>query len=315
MNTRNLPIGLGGVALGTLTLGIAWNNMDYYLIYYLTIAISIAFFGVLIVRNIFHFDLIINELKHPILGSFVPTFSMVMMVLSGILVKQFSSFGKILWLSAIIIHLLILVIFSFYQLKEFKISSLVPSWFIPPIGIVVACVNSTNMEYPNLVSLIWWVATPLYFLILLLLFYRLSFYKFEALETFGIMAAPASLCFAGYLTIESHPNDFICHVLLTLAIFMTLLLYISFFKLLKYQFNPSFAAYTFPLAIGVVALQKYSYYLIESGEFVMGEVIRSISNIELIIASVLILYVIYKYFFYCIDELFKPQTLVNLNNK
>ncbi|WP_281612798.1 TDT family transporter [Flammeovirga sp. SubArs3] len=299
---RNLPVGLTGVALGTATLGAAWGNAHIGWVSYITLAIALFYFLSLILRNVLHFDVFKEELKHHVLGSYVPTMAMAMMVFAGILVKVDPILGKGLWLLAIGIHLICLATFVYHRMKNFSFEHMMPSWFVPPIGIVVACVNATYMGFPTLAAMIWWIATPLYFVMLAFMIYRLAFYKFDTVETFGIMAAPASLCFAGYLTITQNPNEFICHVLLTLSILMTSVLYIAFFHLLKRKFNPGFAAFTFPLAIGTVALQKYAKVLFTAGETTMAHAIELISYLELGVATCVIGYVVVKFYSYCKDD-------------
>lgn len=301
-NIKNFPVGLTGVALGTATLGAAWGNLNVNWVSIITLSIALIYFFAIILRNIFHYNVFKDELKHHVLGSYVPTMAMAMMVFSGVLVKENEFLGRALWLFAIGVHLVCLFIFAYHRLRNFKMEHIVPSWFVPPIGIVVACVNASNMGFPTLATTIWWIATPAYFVMLAFMIYRLAFYTYTQVETFGIMAAPASLCFAGYLTIEPNPNTFICHILLTLAILMTAVLYIAFFHLLNKKFNPGFAAFTFPLAIGTVALQKYSLLLEHQGEMMASKVILWISYLEIGIATAVITFVVYKFFNYCKSE-------------
>lgn len=54
------------------------------------------------------------------------------------------------------------------------------------------------------------------------------------LPTFAIMAAPPSLCLVGYLTSFSNPSEVIIYILLPLAVFMTILVYVSFLEFLEY---------------------------------------------------------------------------------
>ncbi|WP_170178613.1 TDT family transporter [Flammeovirga pectinis] len=310
---RNFPVGLTGIALGTATLGAAWGNEQIAWVQYITLTIALVYFFLVVLRNVLHPDVFKDELKHHILGSYVPTMAMSMMVFAGVLVKFNTALGQGLWLLAIGIHLFCLVVFIYHRIRNFEMEHIVPSWFVPPIGIVVACVNASQMGFPNLSLTIWWIATPLYLVMLAFMIYRLAFYQFSTVETFGIMAAPASLCFAGYLTITPHPNEFICHMLLTLSILMTSILYIAFIHLLRNKFNPGFAAFTFPLAIGTVALQKYSKVLEVAGEYTFSNVVHFISLIELGVATLVIGYVVIRIFHYCKTEVLGINLMTSID--
>ena len=73
---------------------------------------------------------------------------------------------------------------------------------------------------------------------------------------------------------------------------MTVVIYLSLFKLLRLPFSPGYAAFTFPLAIGATALYKMSDLVnrFPGGEFYAKE-LRTLANIELFIATCVITYV------------------------
>jgi len=301
---EKIPVGLSGVALGTATLGLAWNNQGVNWVSYLTLSIALIYFFVLLFRDLRHPKIFKSELEHHVLGSYVPTLAMAMMVFAGVSVGHFPSFAKGLWLFAIALHLFCLGVFIYHRFKRFDWEEMVPSWFVPPIGIVVACVNSSQMGFDTLSQWIWYIAAPLYLVMLVFMIYRLTFYSFKHVETFGIMAAPASLCFAGYLVISKNPIDLICHGFLLLSILMTGVLYVAFFKLLRKKFNPGFAAFTFPLAIGTVALEKYSILLTSQDHLQLANVIQWLARVELFIATIIISYVVVSFYRYCKHEVF-----------
>ena len=136
---------------------------------------------------------------------------------------------------------------------------MVPSWFVPPVGIIVAAVTSSGMGYETLVQILFLFGLTAYFIELPAMLYRLIFkgtLPTPALPTFAIMAAPASLSLAGYLTISDAPDYLLIFVLTPLALFMTELVYIAFIRLLRLPFSPGYAAFTFPMVIGSTALTK-----------------------------------------------------------
>ena len=77
----------------------------------------------------------LKDLRHPVLGSIVPTFAMATMVVSKAIGRFFPLIGEYLWLAAVIVHLLFLGAFIVFRMRERQMQHMVPSWFIPPVGI------------------------------------------------------------------------------------------------------------------------------------------------------------------------------------
>jgi len=78
-----------------------------------------------------------------------------------------------------------------------------------------------------------------YGLMLPLMLYRLIFsheVPDAAKPTIAILAAPASLSLAGYLTVSQDPSLLLVAVLLGIAVLMTGIIYLAFIKLLRLPF-------------------------------------------------------------------------------
>ena len=116
----------------------------------------------------------------------------------------------------------------------------------------------------------------------------------SVMPTFAILAAPASLSLAGYLTIMSEPNLMLVSVLTPLAIFMTAIVYIAFVRLLRLPFSPGYAAFTFPTVIGATALLKLGSAL----EAVSSGLFFRLGLLELVVATLMVFYVAARYAFF-----------------
>ena len=86
-------------------------------------------------------------------------------------------------------------------------------------------------------------------------------------------------------------------VLTPLAIFMTVIVYVSFVKLLRLPFSPGYAAFTFPMVIGATALLKLG----DEVELVFSDLFLRLGLIELLVATVMVFYVAVRYvsFYLC----------------
>ncbi len=299
---RRIPTPMAGLALGIASVMSCWENVAPLggLAQLTGAVVGGALLLVLAVKFLLHPDLLRKDLSHPVVGSVVPTFAMGSMVVAAAIGLFSPLAGAVLWSAAVILHLLFLAAFVFYRTRDFALHHMVPSWFVPPIGIIVAAV--TVPDYPVLLT----IARHLqnfgmlcYAIMLPLMLYRFIFSHAipdAAKPTIAVMAAPASLSLAGYLTVSSTPSPLLVALLLGIALLMTLLIYLSFFHLLRLPFSPGYAAFTFPMAIGATALFKLAHRLQDSGfgpETVSQ--IQLLAYGELLVASAIIAYVAFRY--------------------
>lgn len=271
---RTLPVALTGLALGVSGVSGALAIITTPEVTFIGNAISIMLLIPIIIKNVFHFEVFREELRHPTIGSFIPTLDMALMNFSVVLYKFSPILGKGLWLFCIFIHAIFGISFIYHRFRSWDIQHMVPSWFVPPIGIVVASVTSPVMQMEWLAQILFYVGFVFYVIMLPMMLYRVIFVEKiddARLPTFAIMAAPPNLCLAGYLTAFAEPNSAIVGFLFPLGIFMTFLVYISMFKIMRLKFTPVYASFTFPLAIGSTAMLKYSSYImkldVERGNF------------------------------------------------
>lgn len=261
---KNLPVALTGLGLGVAGISGAVASLTNNIALYIGNGIALILVLPIILKNIFHFDVFKEELKHPTLGSFIPTLDMVLMNIAVVLYKVSPMLGKTLWLLCIVMHAVFCISFIYHRFKNWDIEHMVPSWFVPPIGVVVACVTSTLMEMPELSKIIFYIGFIFYVIMLPFMLYRIIFVERiddARLPTFAIMAAPPNLCLAGYLVAFPNPNSAMVGFLFPLGVFMTCLVYISMFRIFRVKFSPVYASFTFPLAIGATAMLKYSKYI------------------------------------------------------
>lgn len=297
----DVPTPLSGLALGTASLGSAWYLFAGSRVQVFTAgsALLAALFVVLVYRKfLFRRGVLAQDLKHPVVGSIVPTSTMAIMVIAYSLSDWLPLHGRLLWGLAIGGHLLFLAVFIRHQVGQLSLTRIVPSWFVPPVGIIVAAVT-VPAEAPLFIpQLLFWFGFGVYMILLPVIMYRLIFHDVlaaPAMPTFAIMGAPASLSLAGYLTAFREPHWFMVGLLAPLAVFMTMLVYIALIRLLKLPFSPGYAAFTFPLVIGATAMLKLEAFLLQAGFLPQARLFGLIGVLELMVATVVVAYVAYRY--------------------
>ncbi|MGD8116279.1 MULTISPECIES: TDT family transporter [unclassified Vibrio] len=296
------PTPMAGLALGIASLGWCWENAAPFNGYaqWSGALIASVLLLVLAVKFLFHRHLLREDLAHPVVGSVVPTFAMATMVVSNSLGHFIPLAGDMLWLFAVGLHIVFLTSFAYHRMQDFELHHMVPSWFVPPVGIIVADVSFSGNPALTQIAMGALIFGMLAYAIMLpLMIYRLMFtheIPDAAKPTMAIMAAPASLSLAGYLTVTAEPSPVIIGLLFGIAVLMTAIIYLAFIKLLRLPFSPGYAAFTFPMVIGSTALFKLSVWMESVGiasEYVAQ--IHWLAGLELVVATVVVGYVALRY--------------------
>ncbi|WP_375750426.1 TDT family transporter [Vibrio sp. HN007] len=299
---QTVPTPMAGLALGIASLGWCWENYANLHGYgqWFGAGIASVLLFVLTFKFLLHPKLLQDDLAHPVVGSVVPTFAMAVMVVSNTIGQFYPLAGDAIWVSAVILHAIFLLSFVYHRIDDLQLHHMVPSWFVPPVGIIVAGVSYSGNPALSLVAdgaLAFGMTA--YAVMLPIMIYRFMFSQQvpdSAKPTLAVLAAPASLSMAGYLTVASEPSPLLLSLLFGIAVLMTLIIYLSFFKLLRLPFSPGYAAFTFPVVIGSTALFKLASWM--EGVGMSTQYIHQIewlASLELLIATVVVLYVSVRY--------------------
>lgn len=333
---RHIPIGVTGIGLGIGGLGnlyaaifsqITNNILHYSIIQIICTFFTISFLILIFLRNLAHKNTFTNEIKHPLLSSFIPTICMSSMIVSGFFgvigniidggVYQkisntafiFKAIGVIIWYLATIFHVIFLGLFFYHVFLKHdkKNNNLFASWFVPPVGIIVSCTvvgyfNGINW-IPNIIQqIVWYFGFSLYMITLPYISYKLLVHKDftrQTLPSFAIFGAPANLSLVGFYGVfinGDYPEifkTFFISFLTILGLITTTVLYVMLFWIFKIKFNPTYASLTFPLAIGSTAMFKsYNYFL--NINFDIANLLQYISYFETAIATIIIVYVLIR---------------------
>nr|WP_321445161.1 TDT family transporter [uncultured Cohaesibacter sp.] len=300
---RTIPTPLAGLALGIASLGACWELAGLFKGVAQSLSAGIAFILLLLlaIKFLLHPAALKEDLEHPVVGSVVPTFAMALMVVS---MGLGSDLRVALWLGAVCLHLGFLVMFVRARLPGFDLGHMVPSWFVPPVGLIVANVSAPPATFAGgLLELfahgVFWFALGCYAVMLPLMLYRLIFLEEvpdAAKPTIAILAAPASLSLAGYLTMTPERSMLLVILLMGIALLMTAVIYVAFFRLLRLPFSPAYAAFTFPMVIGATALFKVAPQLASWGmdEASLG-ILVGLARLELAVATLVVGYVAVRY--------------------
>ncbi|MGC9402136.1 TDT family transporter [Vibrio genomosp. F10 str. 9ZC157] len=264
-----VPPSQASLALGMIGLGQAW---DLYLPFYGDlIRPYLAGIGALLLlpvllKYITHFRTFISDLRHPVSGSLMAPISMSLLMLCDYLAAVSPIIAYPIWFAALLLHLSMMTLFFTFQLSNFKMSHILPSWFLYPVGLISSSLAGTQFGYTVFSSTLVNTCIAIYFFMLPVVLYRLVFegaLSVRAKPTLAIMAAPINLSLASYLVNFPNPDPILTGALAGIAVTMTLFIYLCYFRLLRLQFKPSIAAITFPSVISSVAMYRLTDFFDE----------------------------------------------------
>lgn len=301
---EHCPIPLAGFALGVGSLGNALETAFSFQGYarLCLSAIAALCLVLLTISALLYPQRIHHALKHPVAGGIVPTFCMGWMTLSGALRVVAPTWAIVIWNAAVILHISALVRFGYCRWRERHWQHMAPSWFIPSVGFIVATLNCPTPAYH--LYCLWLLGFGMLNLLLLmpLMLYRLIMHpplNYAAQPTLVILAAPVSLALAGYLTTVQTPTLWVCGLLGGVALLMTAIAYLCICTLLSRPFTPACAAFTFPMVIGAIALQKLAQHpalqLQRLFSIPFSLWVNALSYFELLIAVMLVSYVAFGF--------------------
>ena len=258
-------------------------------------SISIILFIVATAKFACDFQGLKKELDNPIAASVFPTYSMGIMLLATYVKPYNGSVAYGVWIVGILIHIVLIIIFSRKFIKNFNIKQVFPSWFIVYVGIAVAAVtgkafNQTVGQYA------FWFAVISYLILIFVVGKRVFVVKEipePALPTLIIFSAPGSLCLAGYLNAFDQKNFFMFLLLLVLSQGFCIFALSKLVGLLKLKFYPSYSGFTFPLVISALALKLSNGFLMNQG--ITIPILPVLVKVEELIAVIIVFYVLIRY--------------------
>lgn len=311
---HSVPPSQAALALGVIGLGQAWAL--YLPVIGVPIRPFLAAFGALLLFPVLlkyasNVKMFLNDIRHPLSGSLLAPMSMALLVLCDYLAVVSPIIAYPLWFMAMLLHVTMMVLFFSFQLIHFKMSNIVPSWFLYPVGLISSSLAGSQFGHTVFSETLAMVCIGIYFFLLPLVLYRLVFFGSlpkRARPTLAIMAAPVNLSLAAYLVNFSEPDPILTGALAGIAITMTLLIYLCYIRLLRLKFQPSIAAVTFPSVISAIAMHRLTAFFAESHP--QWAWLHDFGFLELSIATVLVVWVSAGYVKMYWPEIFKAKAAV-----
>lgn len=289
-----IPVPIAGLMLALATTGNTIKPRSEILRYIFGL-VAMAIFLLLLSKTIRYFEYTKDDFYNVVIASVMPTFSMGGMVISTYILPINYAFASILWYLCVALHIFFICAFTIMHLVKYKKGSIIPSWYIVYVGIVVATV--TGKAFNPFIGKLSFYFGFISYLVLIPFVVKKVYVDKDMKEPIkplkAIMAAPGSLCLAGYISGIKDKNSAMIMLLVALSQIFYVVVLAELPRILKIKFYPSLSAITFPLAISGLSMRMYNKYLVTIGN--PSSIINVVSTVEEAISVVICLYVLYKY--------------------
>lgn len=289
---EKIPIPICGLILALLSLGNLLNDVYPYL-RAVCATLGMIFLILILSKLILYPENIKNDFKNPVIASNSGTFSMSLMVLSTYIVPFIPSIGYGIWILGIALHILLIIYFTYhFIIRSFDILTVYPSYWIVYIGITMGAItaHAHNLDEIGFIFFLFGFAAMI--ITLPLVIYR--YLKYNNVPDANkplicIFTAVLSILIVGYLNSYNNISlEFLMGMYLFACIFYIFAL-AKFIEYRKLNFYPSFAAFTFPFVISGLATKGV---ISKIGSNI---VLNGFLNLQMLIASAIVLYVLSKY--------------------
>ena len=291
---KNLPTPIAGLALGSVALG---NMFQIYSATLQTIfsLLSLIIIILLTIKFFLYSDKLKEEMKNPVLATVLATYPMSIMLLSSFFKKYIGLYSLPTWIIGICLDICVVSYATYnFIIKDKHIKNIYPTWFITFVGPAVVTVTAINYNV-EIVGLIFFYFSLINYLLLLpFVLYRVYKYKHfneGDYPTITVFSAPGGLLLASYMIGVTQKNNFILAILIPLTVLLFIFVLIQLPHLLNRKFYPSFSAFTFPLVICAIAIQKTGIYY-QLGDF---SILKILIHLSELLAIIIVIYIWYGF--------------------
>jgi tellurite resistance protein len=270
---QHFPIAWFAMIMGMGGLTLAWNRAETLLGLpiglspYLLVLTTLLFLvlGLAYALKMIKYRVAVTtEWNHPVKMSFLPTFSIALIILSIGWLSVSEAYSKWLWLLGSVLHLLLTlhIITQWMHQTKFEIVHLNPAWFIPVVGNILVPIAGVQHAPVEVSWFFFSIGIVFWPVLLAIIFYRVIFHGSlpeRLLPTLFILIAPPAVGFLSYLRLTGEIDAFAL-VLYFIGLFFTVLLISQAPWFLRIKFFLSWWAYSFPLAaITLATLAMYHH--------------------------------------------------------
>jgi len=264
----HLPIALFAIVMGLAGFTLALRQAEALLglshnasliFTALTASVFVVIATAYLLKWIRHPESVRAEFNHPIRLSFFPASSIGLILLSILLVHELTPAARVLWFAGIAIQLLftLVILSNWMHHEKFEIQHSNPAWFIPIVGNILVPISGVPLGFSALSWFFFSIGLVFWLILFTILMNRYFFHgpmPGKLMPTLFILIAPPAVGFISWTALHpGQPLDDFGHILYSIALFITLLLFFQARRFVTIPFGLPWWAYSFPMAAVTIA--------------------------------------------------------------
>src|SRR5699024_3521207 len=307
--TKALPTAICGLVLGLVSLSNLLFNMSWNILATVFFILSCIVLLLFIKKCLLYPRLVLDELTDRNICATFPAFTMALMTIIYIIYHhfKFEFVGMIwLWWITIVVQFIIIMGFVYYHIILHRKDKVIPntSWFVTFVGIGVISETSGDF-YPMFGKMIVYIATICFIILVAIVLINKTWrlYNENQFPMSIIIAAPAALCFNGYLLSETHIETIIAifGFVISQLLFVVSLTFIP--KLITINFRFSFSALTFPWVTTATAYFNFMHQVSMPKQ--LKALLYILMMFEILFTLLTVVYVVFGYFMFLRKRMIK----------
>lgn len=257
---QHFPVVMFAIIMGLSGLTLVYKNASEILYFpsfismiftILTTIVYLIILCIYLLKIIKYKSEIKKELSHPIRINFFAAISISTLLISIIYKHNIMPLANILFFIGAFLH----ISFTFYTIKywinnELEINHSNPAWFIPIVGNLIVPIAGKGFVDDSILYFYFSIGIFFWIVLFAIILNRIIFHKQFAqkfMPTLFILIAPPSIGFISYIKL-THSLDFFAHILYSLGLFFTILVFVMYKNYINIKFFISWWAFTFPMA-------------------------------------------------------------------
>lgn len=295
---ERMPVAVLPSFVGAMTLSNVYNSMGYAWVRHLTMWVATIVLICYSIKIVRYFGTCKKEYMTTVPSSLYAGFTMVMMILGSYCFDYSQIVGKGIFIVGFCLQIIHILVFTYNNLiKKRDIETFVPSWFVTYNGFLVCCVVGGVMNMNGILRIVVCYGIVVYFILIPFMIWRLLKVEIKPAlyHTMAVLPSPCSLCVVGYLNLIDNKFEPLLWILYACVLASVFFVIVKLPKFFAFSFAPSFASLTFPMAIGVVATNRMTAYLTETGRSSLAAITNQLGGIQLYLTTMIIGYVLLNF--------------------
>ena len=254
------PVMMFAIVMGLAGLSLVFKSLNETL-YFPSILVDIVGFtttlvfflilGNYLLKILKYKEEVQEEITHPIRVNFFAAISISTLILSIFYRNDLDELSQIFFIIGAALH----IVLTFYTMKfwinnTFELQHSNPAWFIPIVGNLIVPIAGKGFISDSVLYFYFSIGIFFWIILFSIILNRIIFHKqFAAkfMPTLFILIAPPAIGFISYIKLTGG-LDFFAHILYSLGLFFTILVFTMYKNYINIKFFISWWAFTFPMA-------------------------------------------------------------------